>query len=333
VPKMCTRCSLQFDDATSLSRHMRTVHGSPGWHLCHLCADCFSTGTQLERHVEALHQGKTETSHPYVCQLCAESPPGQQGGAMQSYTVRGMLTKHLQSAHGVPRVAAANMARAVAPTPVPDIANTVQGGAEAVRRLFVCGEESSVYRCSRCDFSTPERAVFMRHAAEQHSPTLASAVQCFECAAAFTVASALQRHLRAIHRIHCDDIQTYLRDNGGPLVSRCPTPESSTTTTDDEPLSPQTATEPSSGGRHSTESASSGGVGRSSQGASTSSSTVSVCDADEDESPAECTVCYRVFLTRHLLRAHMRTHGIAFIQHTRRRLATSTSPIASSSPA
>lgn len=323
MPKeRCTRCYQKFNDADSLKRHIATVHGSPGCHLCHLCADGFSTSMQLERHVEIQHCGKTETSHPYVCALCAESP----GKGSVSYTVQGLLTKHLHHAHGVPRIAAANMARAAAPpAPTSDTAdnteqvqdspNCSRSEVEPVKRLFVSGE-TTPYQCSRCDFSVEDRAQFVTHAAE-HSPPVAGAVQCKECAASFTVAVALYRHLRIVHRINCD-IDTYLRENEG--ATRCRTPDSSST--DDAPASPA---EPSSSfskmsrGSRSTESA--GSVRKLASSAK---------GDDDDDAPAECTVCYRVFLSKHLLRKHMRTHGIAFIQHTRRRLAT-TSPVAGSS--
>jgi len=107
----CTRCSRTFDDTGLLDWHIVTVHGSPGWHLCHLCADGFSTIKQLERHVEIRHCGKMESSKGYVCALCSESPESRS----VSYTAQGLLTKHLRNVHGVPHKAAANMARAAAP--------------------------------------------------------------------------------------------------------------------------------------------------------------------------------------------------------------------------
>jgi len=270
------------------------------------------------------HFGKTEASHPYVCALCAESPEN----GRTSYTVQGLLTKHLQQAHGVPRTAAANMARAAAP-PVPnsDSANETEpvqdsprcsdNESQPVKRLFVSGE-STHYQCSRCDFSAEDRGLFVVHAAE-HSPTLAGAVQCKECAASFTVAAALYRHLRIVHRIDCD-VDSYLRENGG--ATRCPTPESSST--DDDLAMPAPKSSCSSR-------TSSGSRGTESTRSVHKRSTSVKGNDDDDDAPAECTVCYRVFLSKQLLRAHMRTHGIAFIQHTRRKLA-STSPVAVASP-
>lgn len=318
--KRCTKCSHTFDSAESLNQHISTVHSSPSCHLCHLCADGFSTSTQLQRHVEVQHCGKTESSHPYVCALCAESP---ENGPV-SYTVQGLLTKHLQHAHGVPRTAAANMARAAAPqVPTSDSENQTEQvpdspscSTKPIKRLFVSGE-TAVYQCSRCDFSVEDRVSFVTHAVE-HRPTVAGAVQCKECAASFTVTVALHRHLRLIHRIDVD-IETYLQENGG--AARCPTPDSSFT--DDDLGSPaklsNTSSLTSSGGR-STESA---GNGR--------KILTSTKGDDDDDAPAECTVCYRVLLSKQLLRAHLRTHGIAFIQHTRRRLAA-ISPAARSPP-
>jgi len=320
----CSRCSQTFNDAESLNQHVSLVHGSPAWHLCHLCADGFSTSKQLEQHVEIRHCGKTESSHAYVCALCAES----QENSPASFPVRGLLTKHLHNMHGVPRIAAANMARSASPSfqvtdstandteQVQDSPRRSNSETEPFKRLFVSGE-TTCYQCSRCDFSAEDRALFVTHA-PKHSPTVAGAVQCKECAASFTVAPALYRHLRIIHRIHCD-IDTYLQENG--CVSRCSTPD--TLTADDEATSP---VEPSS-----SSSLMSSGRGSSESKGSVRKLATSVRGGnDDDDAPAECTVCYRVFLSKLLLRAHMRVHGMAFIQRTRRRLAV-TSPVSGAS--
>jgi len=299
----------------SLDRHVSTAHGSPGWHLCHLCADGFSSIQQLERHVETRHCGKAESSQGYACALCAESP---ESGSV-SYVAQGLLTKHLRNAHGIPRKAAANMARAAAPTtPVAESSdNTEQvwnspscsiSENTPVKRLYVSGETTR-FQCSRCDFSAEDRAVFVTHAAE-HSPAVAGAVQCKECATSFTVSLALYRHLRIVHRIDCD-IDTYLRENGG--AARCPTPDSSST--DDEIKSPP---------KLSSSLTPTSSSGRSAESRGKVADSVKSGVADDDDAPAECTVCYRVFLSRQLLRAHMRVHGMAFIQRTRRRLPATT---------
>jgi len=323
----CTRCWQTFDGVESLEQHTTRVHGSPVWHLCHLCADGFSTGRQLERHVEVRHCGKAESSHAYVCALCAES------GAVVSFTVQGLLTKHLVNLHGVPRIAAANLARAAGPptqtaespnsTDVPNSpAGSVSEPEPPVKRLFVRGE-TTCYQCSRCDYSAEDRAEFVRHAAE-HSPTVAGAVQCKECAAAFTVAPALYRHLRVVHRID-QDIDTYLRENGISTGARCLTPD--TLSADEEPsaaadrIPSSSSSATSSGGRSGSSRPAAGSVGK------VTTPTTRGGVEDDDDAPAECTVCYRVFLTKQLLRAHMRVHGMVFIQRSRRRLAPTASEV------
>jgi len=313
--KRCTRCLQTFNDAESLNKHISVMHGSPGWHLCHLCADGFSTAKQLEQHVDTKHCGKTQSSHAYVCALCAESA---EDGPV-SFAIQALLTKHLHNVHSVPRIAAANLARAAGPSVLTTDSEQVQdspscssSSIEPVKRLFVLGE-TTCYQCSRCDFSAEDRALFVTHATE-HSPSVAGAVQCHECAAAFTVAPALYRHLRIIHRIDCD-INTYLRENG--YATSCCEPESSSA--DEECTSPVNVSNcsslASSGGRSSESKANDGQLSKSVKGA----------DDEEDDAPVECTVCYRVFMSKQLLRAHMRVHGMAFIQRTRRKLAV-TSP-------
>lgn len=164
------------------------------------------------------------------------------------------------------------------------------------------------------------RAEFVTHAAE-HSLTVAGAVQCKECAASFTVPSTLYRHLRIVHRIDCN-IDTYLRENGA--APRCPTPDGPVTD-DEEITSPADLSSSSSltlsGGRRSA-----GSVGKVSEAAKRG-----VVNDEDDDAPAECTVCYRVFLSRQLLRAHMRVHGMAFIQRTRRSLPVTTTSQAAGS--
>jgi len=310
---MCTRCSQTFKDAESLKQHVSTVHGSPGWHWCQLCADGFSTSKQLQRHVEIRHCGKSESSHTYVCPLCAKSsdnPP-------VSFVIQSVLTKHLRSVHGIPRIAAANMARAAAPSAQTTDSEQKQDSASCssyeigpAKRLFVSGE-TACYQCSRCDFSAEDRVQFVAHASK-HSPSLAGAVQCKECAASFTVAAALYRHLRVTHRMDCD-IDTYLQENG--LTTSCSTPD--TSTTDDEWTSPVAPSSCSSV-------MSSGGYGSESKTSVKKVVTpVKGADDNDEDAPGECTVCYRVFTTKHLLRKHMRVHGMAFIQRTRRRLPVS----------
>ena len=316
--KMCPRCSQTFSDAESLQQHVSMVHGSPGWHWCQLCADGFSTSTQLQRHVDIRHCGKTESSHAYVCPLCSRSPDNPP----VSFTVQSVLTKHLRNMHGIPRIAAANLARAAAPSAQTTDSEKTQDGiscssceVEPVKRLFVSGE-TTCYQCSRCDFSAEDRAQFVAHAAK-HSPSLAGAVQCKECAASFTVAATLYRHLRITHQMHCD-IDTYLQENG--YATACSTPDISTVddlTADDERTSPVAPSSCSS-------LTSSGGYGSELKPVVKKLATPVKGDYDDDDdAPGECTVCYRVFTTKHLLRKHMRVHGMAFIQRTRRRLPVS----------
>jgi len=306
--RSCTRCSQTFDNVSSLDRHVRTVHGSPDWHMCYLCADGFATTNQLKRHIQTRHCGKTESTHAYVCALCEDGAAG--------FAVQGLLTKHLQSVHSVPRKAAANMARAAAP-PVVDAGESPQNSRdqvlaspasniEPVKRLFVAGELVH-YRCSRCPFSAEDRAVFVAHAAE-HSPAVSGAVQCKECAASFTVAPALYRHLRIVHRLNCD-IDAYIRENG--MASRCSS--SSETVTADE----RSPSEMSSGSSLVLS-------GGSKDSTSKVVTPTKPSNDDDDDGPGECTVCYRVFLSKPLLRSHMRVHGMAFIQRTRRKLASAT---------
>jgi len=314
--KMCTRCSQTFSDVEVLQQHISTVHGSPGWHWCQLCADGFSTSKQLQRHVEIRHCGKIESSHAYVCPLCAKSPDNPP----VSFTIQSVLTKHLRNVHGIPRIAAGNMARAAAPSAQTTDSEQMQDSAscsryeiEPAKRLFVSGE-TVYYQCSRCDFSAEDRAQFVAHASK-HSPPLAGAVQCKECAASFTVAAALYRHLRVTHRMDCD-IDAYLQENG--FVTSCSTPD--TSTTDDEWTSPVAPSSCSS-------MMSSGGYGSESKPSDRKLVTPVKGDENDDDAPGECTVCYRVFTTKHLLRKHMRVHGMAFIQRTRRKLPVS-SPVA-----
>jgi len=240
-----------------------------------------------------------------------------------------MLTKHLRNVHGVPRIAAANMARAAAPSTqsgsgndtdqLQDSPSSSNPKIEPVRRLFVSGQTTS-YQCSRCNFAAEDRALFVAHASE-HSSTVAGMVQCKECAASFTVAPALYRHLRITHRMNCD-IDTYLRENGyATVANHCSTPDL-VLTVDDERLSPTTSPAnysplSPSGGCHSESSKESIGTPQKAD--------------DDDNAPGECTVCYRIFTTKQLLRAHMRVHGMVFIQRSRRRLAVNTSPVSSAS--
>jgi Pyruvate/2-oxoacid:ferredoxin oxidoreductase delta subunit len=340
----CPQCQQQCTTDSALTQHQMMEHKTPTWHMCHLCADGFGNAEQLQQHISERHSGKAR-KYIFICELCTASSPAPDGSTPpppQSFAVQSLLTKHLKKIHRIPRGLATSRAQAMAlaagaasiqrktePSvePIEQIASSSGRSGDtvssmAVKRLYVSGEETG-YQCARCDFSTVFRPEFVKHINEQHSPKTSSAVQCKECGSCFAVAPALHRHLHIVHHVKCD-INTYLRENGGILAS--PTSSDDGSTTVSASGSPVLSTRVLFSSNSSTSlSSRPDSISQNSQDDKSKTISLSVADSDAVEDSGvvhECTVCYRSFGTSHQLRGHMRAHGMAFIQRTKRMLAS-----------
>lgn len=152
----------------------------------------------------------------------------------------------------------------------------------SVRKLRVEGE--STYNCAKCEFSCSERASFLEHI-KCHCRE--NSHQCPECGVCFVVLPSLKRHLMIVHRVR--DFDRYFAETGFSL--EIPTSYDVDSDPEDIPVMPNTSVELSS---------------------------EDLVSSPEKESSLECTVCYRTFGDECAVRQHMRVHGMAFIQGTRR---------------
>jgi len=293
----CSLCERLFPDIAKLDEHKAAEHGVTKYHVCYLCADCFVDADALRQHVSSRHTGKVRV-HAFVCPICAETSDS----VPRSFPHQGLLTKHLHTVHRLPREEATSRARLVTFSANDDVIgpSTSNSSTEVVsvaRRLYVKGQTES-YLCAQCHFSAEERSAFTAHVVAAHPVDPIDAVQCMECSQCFPVAPALQRHLRLVHRI-TDKIEEYLTSNG--RASAVSDNEATSPTCKDTKSSkPQTVCTPTSAPKVKTEPS-------------------ATCNG----SPKECTVCYRLFFSVDHLRAHMRVHGMAFIQGTRRKQSNS----------
>lgn len=297
---LCTLCKRQFLDSVTLEEHKVAEHGVTKYHMCYLCADGFVDADALQQHIASRHTGRARI-HAFVCPICTESSDS----VPRSFPHQGLLTKHLHSAHRMSRDEAAVRARAAASQVASGdvISKTTSGaptdGSPAVRRLYVKGQTESYY-CAQCEFSADDRDSFIAHVKVSHRPEPIDAVQCMECSLCFPVVPALQRHLRLVHRIS-ENIDRYLLKIGRMPAFVADADVDLPSHEEDTKLStPRSATT----------------VAVNASKAHPESST------SANNSPLECTVCYRLFFTVDQLRAHMRVHGMAFIQGTRRKLSS-----------
>lgn len=256
------------------------VDSSLCWFSCHLCEKTFRNSDDLQQHLKETHSGKSR-QHAYLCWICREQ------SELKSYPKAGMLIKHLKHFHKIARknidyarIALSNGKDDAAVTA--DDAKPIQPPM-SVRKLRVEGE--STYNCARCEFSCSERVSFLDHI-KCHCRE--NSHQCPECGVCFVVLPSLKRHLMIVHRVR--DFDRYFAETGFSL---------------DIPTSYDVDSDPEDA--HVVV-----------PNTSIKQSNEELASSPEKESSLECTVCYRTFGDECAVRQHMRVHGMAFIQGTRR---------------
>ena len=282
----CSVCDENFAERSELTGHLRAKHGIiPQW-PCHLCGLTYESECDLKGHIIDVHEGKKAAAPPvFTCWLCEDDDT-----TIRHFKKRRVLISHLAVVHRIPK-ANLDMSRLTpSDSSLTDGATVTSPVAPAVKRLKT--DSDSKFVCAKCDFSGEDRVAFVAHIA-MHC-TRDNPWQCHECGLCFTVRPSLRRHLFMVHRVK--DFERYNKEAGvdldAPLVDLKQEEE------DDELVfgsfsgptlpslpEPKVATSPSS----------------------TSS-----------EKLLECTVCYKQFGDESAKRAHMRTHGMAFIYSRRR---------------
>ena len=281
----CSVCDENFAEHSELTCHLRVKHGIiPQW-PCHLCGLTYETEADLKGHIADVHEGKKAVTPPvFTCWLCEDDD-----SAIRHFKKRRVLISHLATVHRIPK-ANLDLSRLMSSDASgADGATVTSPAAPAVKRLKT--DSDSKFVCAKCDFSGEDRVAFVAHI-EMHC-TRDNPWQCHECGLCFTVRPSLRRHLFMVHRVK--DFERYNEEAGIDLDLPLVDPKQEEE--DDElvfgtfsgptlPLpEPTVATSPSS---------------------------------PTSDKPLECTVCYKQFDDESAKRAHMRTHGMAFIYSRRR---------------
>ena len=77
-------CAAAFGWASSLTKHVRTVHEKRRDHACTQCAAAFGTASDLTKHVRTVHEKRKD----HACTQCAAA-----------FGQKGDLTRHVRTQH------------------------------------------------------------------------------------------------------------------------------------------------------------------------------------------------------------------------------------------
>lgn len=259
------------------------------WFSCHLCEKTFKNTTDLNQHLKDTHTGKSR-QHAYLCWICREQ------SELKSYPKAGMLVKHLKNFHKIARknidyARIALFKNKDEESVTSDEAKPAECAESLVRNLRVEGD--ATYNCAKCEFSSTEREAFLEHI-DKHR--LGESHQCLECGICFVALPSLKRHLFVVHRVR--DFVRY-QSEAGISLELVAEPDSD----------PESFMSPNADGRL---------LGADAESSFLSEEAESTTSPEKESATLECTVCYRSFVDQWTLRQHMRVHGMAFIQGTRR---------------
>ena len=67
TPYACPHCAAKFPVASSLTRHVRTVHEKRSDHACPHCPSAFGAKGTLTRHIKVVHEKRRD----HACPHCA----------------------------------------------------------------------------------------------------------------------------------------------------------------------------------------------------------------------------------------------------------------------
>nr|XP_057902370.1 zinc finger protein 687b [Doryrhamphus excisus]XP_057902371.1 zinc finger protein 687b [Doryrhamphus excisus] len=224
----CPQCHSTFTDNDDYLTHVKMEHGK---FPCRICGGNFSTSSSLRRHERVIHEGNKRVFH---CQYCTEGK--------RTFGSRFLLDKHIRLKHRSSdgQVTPVVRKRAAAGAEGPGSSseqdgeggapggklgdedeNTAEdgeeGGVPTKRTRASVGEleeESSIFRCVPCGFSTEDGAEFQRHIPQHRADT--ASFQCLQCGVCFASAGSLGRHRFITHRVRDNQAEG---DRGAPRAS------------------------------------------------------------------------------------------------------------------
>ena len=284
----CDECGECFSRKEKQEEHTRLEHGI---HPCHLCGLMYESQTSLKKHLLISHEGK---KCMYYCWVCKRR--------RKFFSDVSHLHKHFTMKHKyrvwdpakavpeLPGMATQDSSKTPQPAKrrietTPEIPDT------PVKKLRIMSDKG--FKCAKCSFMSEERKDFQAHIKEHK---MDDSVQCIECGLSFMVVPSLKKHLFMVHKVK--DFEAYLKEHN---IEDLQEPEETDSENEsdnskgsedlivDEPMKTEDPSE----------------------------------ESEEDEgNPLECKVCYKKFETEHLMKSHMRVHGMAFIKKTRRSLSS-----------
>ena len=283
----CDDCGQCFSRKEKQEEHTRLEHGI---HPCHLCGLMYESQTSLKKHLLISHEGKKCV---YYCWVCKRR--------RKFFNDVSHLQKHFTMKHkyrvwdpakAVPALPGMDTQDSKTPQPAKRrLETTPERPDTPVKKLRIMSDKG--FKCAKCTFMSEERKDFQAHIKEHKTD---DSVQCIECGLCFMVIPSLKKHLFMVHKVK--DFDTYLKEHS---IEDLKEPEEtdseneSNDSKDGEELIVDELTkieDPSE-------------------------------ESEEDEgNPLECKVCYKKFETEHLMKSHMRVHGMAFIKKTRRSLCS-----------
>ncbi|XP_061903575.1 zinc finger protein 687b [Entelurus aequoreus] len=207
----CPQCQSTFTDNEDYLSHVKMEHGK---FPCRICGGNFSTSSSLRRHERVIHEGNKRVFH---CQYCTEGK--------RTFGSRFLLDKHIRLKHKGTEAPPMTRKRAATGGDGPGSSSEQDGegiapgsrladedenatedgeeGSVPAKRTRVSAaeleEESSIFRCVPCGFSTEDGAEFQRHIPQHRADT--ASFQCLQCGVCFASAGSMGRHRFITHRV------------------------------------------------------------------------------------------------------------------------------------
>ncbi|KAK2159672.1 hypothetical protein LSH36_148g02082 [Paralvinella palmiformis] len=303
----CTECNRAFYLEEGLASHLKKEHNQDRQFPCHLCGKTYHDQSALRLHVKKLHEGWSKDK-PYVCWICQEKD------IRRNFPKRVHLIKHISKEHKIAR-------NLIDYSKMPDFINDsskMDGSPNRMSPSGIDGEQDTLsdrqsevdippvkrlklegetcFSCAKCSFVTEDRSTFVSHIKRHQPSKLSDAKLCLECGLSFTVTQSLKRHLLLVHQIR--NFDKYMQESGIDLVSQ---PE------EEEVILPKRMANPQPDK-----------ICKPRGFNDVVKQYVYKRNQKQNENDLECKVCYKSYDDELELRAHMRTHGMAYIRSSRR---------------
>ena len=172
VVHCCPTCGKDFTQASSLNKHIATVHRQEKLFPCTQCGKQFSQKGNLNQHVAAVH----EDSKPYKCSTCGKG-----------FTSAAYLNKHISTVHLKEKQ-----------FPCPHCGKRF--GRKTHLEEHVAGVHEGVrYACDQCDYSASTKSDLLRHLKMIHLKEYP--FPCDNCDSGYVRRRELDAHMKSKHPV------------------------------------------------------------------------------------------------------------------------------------